>query len=84
MQAVIIGQGGKGSSSGGGGGTVTQGPAGLITAPWFVELSDGTNQQGTSAHPIRIDPTGTTAQPVLITGHAGRLLMAQQALHRQV
>jgi hypothetical protein len=62
--AVIIGQGGKGSSSGGGGGTVTQGPAGLITAPWFVELSDGTNQQGTSAHPIRIDPTGTTVQPV--------------------
>jgi hypothetical protein len=39
-----------------------------------VEVSDGTNVLGTSTHPIRIDPTGTTAQPVLITGHAGATL----------
>lgn len=29
-----------------------------------VLLSDGTNVIGTSAHPVRIDPTGTTIQPV--------------------
>ena len=48
---------------GGGGGTVNQGTQGLITSPWFVELSDGTNPVGTDANPIRIDPTGTTVQP---------------------
>ena len=29
-----------------------------------VELTDGTNIIGTSTHPVRIDPTGTTLQPV--------------------
>jgi hypothetical protein len=53
-----------GGGGGGGGGTVTQGPPGLVTAPWFVELSDGTNPVGTDANPLRIDPTGTTVQPV--------------------
>ena len=96
--AVIIGQGGKGSSGGAGLSTVTsnQGVPGLITAPWFVELSNGTAAFGTTTNPIqtqaqlltgtdvigqveltngtqvigisgaplRIDPTGTTVQPV--------------------
>ena len=65
---------------GGGGGTVNQGTPGLVTAPWFVELSDGTNPVGTDANPIRIDPTGTTVQPVNgtvtaeIVGNAGAIL----------
>ena len=29
-----------------------------------VEITDGTNILGTSTHPVRIDPTGTTVQPV--------------------
>jgi hypothetical protein len=33
-----------------------------------VELSDGTNVLGTSSHPVRADPTGTTTQPVSIAG----------------
>jgi hypothetical protein len=28
-----------------------------------VEITDGTNILGTSSHPVRIDPTGTTIQP---------------------
>lgn len=47
-------------------GTVTanQGtPTSLVNA-WPVELSDGINVLGTPAHPVRIDPTGTTVQPV--------------------
>lgn len=31
-----------------------------------VELSDGTNILGTSSHPMRIDPTGTTTQPISV------------------
>lgn len=31
---------------------------------WTIELTDGTNIIGTSAHPLRIDPTGSTTQPV--------------------
>jgi hypothetical protein len=30
----------------------------------IVEISDGTNTLGVSAHPVRTDPTGTTTQPV--------------------
>jgi hypothetical protein len=65
---------------GGGGGTVAQGAQGLITSPWFVELSDGTNPLGTGTNPLRIDPVGTTVQPVdgtvtaEIVGHAGAIL----------
>ena len=29
-----------------------------------VEITDGTNILGTSTHPVRIDPTGTTVQPI--------------------
>lgn len=43
---------------------VNQGLAAALSAAWPVELTDGTNVLGTSAHPIRIDPTGTTNQPV--------------------
>ena len=43
---------------------VNQGAPGTVAGSWFVEQTDGTNVIGTSAHPIRIDPTGTTIQPV--------------------
>lgn len=47
-------------------GTVTanQGTANTLANAWPVELSDGTNLLGTSSHPLRIDPTGTTTQPI--------------------
>jgi hypothetical protein len=47
-------------------GTVTsnQGTAAALSGAWPVEVTDGTNVLGTSTHPIRIDPTGTTTQPV--------------------
>ncbi len=38
-----------------------------VTNPLPVELSDGANVLGTSTHPVRTDPTGTTAQPVTAT-----------------
>jgi len=52
------------------GGTLTanQGAAAAITAPWPVELSNGTNAVGTASAPLRTDPTGTTTQPVSIAG----------------
>lgn len=48
------------------GGTMTanQGTAAALAGAWPVEMTDGTNVLGTAAHPIRIDPTGTTTQPV--------------------
>ncbi len=51
-------------------GTVTanQGTANTLANAWPVELSDGTNLLGTNTHPLRIDPTGTTTQPVSISG----------------
>jgi hypothetical protein len=42
----------------------TQGPAAALSAAWPFEMTDGTNILGTSTHPVRIDPTGTTTQPV--------------------
>lgn len=45
-------------------GKVDQGLAGTLAGAWPVELSDGTNLLGVSAHPVRTDPTGTTTQPV--------------------
>lgn len=60
---------------GGGGGTVTanQGAAAALAGAWPVEITDGTNVLATAAHPIRIDPTGTTIQPVsgTVTANAG-------------
>jgi hypothetical protein len=31
---------------------------------WQQEMTDGTNVLGTSTNPVRVDPTGTTTQPV--------------------
>jgi hypothetical protein len=47
-------------------GTVTanQGTANTIGNSWPVEITDGINILGTATHPVRIDPTGTTTQPV--------------------
>jgi hypothetical protein len=44
--------------------TVTQGAPNTLANAWPVELTDGTNVLGTSSHPVRVDPTGTTTQPV--------------------
>jgi hypothetical protein len=66
---------------GGGGGTVTanQGTAAALAGAWPVEITDGTNVLGTSSHPIRIDPTGTTVQPIsgTITLGAGSALIGE-------
>jgi len=50
-------------------GTVTsnQGTAAGLGGAWPVEVTDGSNILGTSGHPIRIDPTGVTTQPVSIS-----------------
>jgi hypothetical protein len=47
-------------------GTVTanQGTANTIPNSWPVEITNGTNILGTPSNPLRIDPTGTTVQPV--------------------
>ena len=50
----------------GGSVTAAQGAAAGLGAAWPVELSDGTNLLGTSGHPLRVDPTGTTTQPVSV------------------
>lgn len=42
------------------------GAAPSLSNPLPVELSDGTNLLGTSGHPVRVDPIGTTTQPVSI------------------
>jgi hypothetical protein len=41
-----------------------QGPAAGLAGAWPVEQTDGSNVLGTSSHPVRNDPTGTTTQPV--------------------
>ncbi len=46
------------------GATVSQGNPNTLANAWPVELSDGTNLLGTSGHPVRVDPTGITTQPV--------------------
>jgi hypothetical protein len=49
-------------------------PAGDIPSRSIqTEITDGTNVLGTSSHPVRIDPTGTTTQPIsgTITANAG-------------
>lgn len=54
-------------------GKVDQGTAGTLAGAWPVELSDGTNLIGVTAHPVRTDPTGTTTQPIsgTVTANAG-------------
>lgn len=55
------------------GGTLTsnQGSPAAIANAWPVEVTDGANVLGTSTHPIRVDPTGTTTQPVNVTNFPG-------------
>lgn len=59
-------------------GTVTanQGTANTAANSWSVEVTDGTNVLGTSSHPLRIDPTGTTTQPVSGTVTVGNASLA--------
>ena len=44
--------------------TVNQGTPNTAANSWPVEVTDGTNVLGTSSHPVRVDPTGVTTQPV--------------------
>ena len=44
--------------------TANQGTPNTAANSWPVEMTDGTNILGTSSHPVRVDPTGTTTQPV--------------------
>ena len=41
-----------------------QGAPNTLANAWPVKVTDGTDVLGTSADPIRVDPTGTTTQPV--------------------
>lgn len=43
---------------------VAQGAPTTAANAWPVEVTDGTNVLGTPTHPIKVDPTGTTTQPV--------------------
>lgn len=43
---------------------MAQGTPAAVASAWPVEVTDGTNVLGTSAHPVRTDPVGTTTQPV--------------------
>lgn len=54
-------------------GKVDQGTPNTLANAWPVEMTDGTNILGTSTHPVRIDPTGTTTQPIsgIITADQG-------------
>ena len=54
--------------------TGNQGTAAALAGAWPVEITDGTNVLGTATHPVRVDPTGTTTQPVSGT------VTAQQAV----
>lgn len=45
--------------------TANQGTQGTSTSPWYVNLRNASGtEEGTAASPLRIDPTGTTSQPV--------------------
>ncbi len=43
---------------------VNQGNKGTIPQSWYVQLTDGSAAIGVLANPLRVDPTGTTTQPV--------------------
>ena len=45
-------------------GKVDQGTPNTNANAWPVKVTDGTSVLGTGANPIRIDPTGTTIQPI--------------------
>ena len=44
--------------------TDTQGPAAPLSGAWPVKITDGASILGILAAPIRVDPTGTTPQPI--------------------
>lgn len=45
--------------------TANQGTQGTNTSPWYVNLRNAAGTEvGTSGAPLRVDPTGTTTQPV--------------------
>lgn len=45
--------------------TANQGTQGLSTSPWFMNLRNaGGTELGIAATPLRVDPTGTTTQPI--------------------
>lgn len=49
--------------------TALQGGAGSSVSPWYVNLRNSSGTEiATSGNPLRIDPTGTTAQPVTDNG----------------
>ncbi len=58
--SVTAGGGGSGGGGGGSGGTVAQGAAAAISAPWPVELSDGTSALGTTSNPVATLQTGSS------------------------
>lgn len=41
-----------------------QGNPQVLANAWPTEMTDGVNILGTPTHPVKIDPTGTTVQPV--------------------
>jgi hypothetical protein len=51
--------------------TVDQGAPNSLANAWPVSLTDGSSVLGTGSNPLRIDPTGSTTQPVTGTGTAG-------------
>ena len=56
---TTLGQGGAS-----GGTSVDQGAAAALSGGWPVKVTDGVSVLGTGAAPVRVDPTGTTTQPV--------------------
>lgn len=54
--------------------SAAQGTAAAVGGAWPVEITDGVNVLGTSAHPVRVDPTGTTTQPINLASWASTAL----------
>jgi hypothetical protein len=52
---------------------VAQGAPNTVANAWPVYLSDQTSLLGTATHPVRVDPTSTTTQPIsgTVTANAG-------------
>lgn len=51
---------------------------------WPVKITDGTNILGTPANPVRFDPTGTTTQPVSLSGNVTVVQTTGTNLHTVV
>ena len=49
----------------------------MVGAPGFVRLSDGASPHGVSTNPIRVDPVGTTSQPISGTVSVGNFPATQ-------